>query len=274
MPTPPARAYLAAANGGGATLDLDARRRSAQAATCSPASAASPASPQIAGDADKLLEIAADARRRGRRRRRRAPTRHGPRSTRSPSRPSKTRSTERRAPAGHRRPDGRCSACRRRLASSSVSFVADAPADSGQLSDQGWSLPVAGRPHRRLRPAPEQAAPRRERVPPRHRYRGRLPRRPCSPRPTASSSQARAERQPTATGCSSTTVRASPPATPTSSTGGTVRRPRARPSRPGSSSAVGSTGASTGCHLHFEVHLDGIAVNAVPFMAARGIALG
>ena len=38
--------------------------------------------------------------------------------------------------------------------------------------------------------------------------------------------------------------------------------------------AVGSTGASTGCHLHFEVHLDGIAIDALPFMAARGIVLG
>ena len=38
--------------------------------------------------------------------------------------------------------------------------------------------------------------------------------------------------------------------------------------------AVGSTGASTGCHLHFEVHLDGVAIDAEPFMAARGILLG
>ncbi|MBX3311045.1 MAG: M23 family metallopeptidase [Cryobacterium sp.] len=34
---------------------------------------------------------------------------------------------------------------------------------------------------------------------------------------------------------------------------------------------VGSTGASTGCHLHFEVRIWGSAVNAVPFMADRGI---
>ena len=38
--------------------------------------------------------------------------------------------------------------------------------------------------------------------------------------------------------------------------------------------AVGSTGASTGCHLHFEVHLDGTAIDAVSFMAARGVSLG
>ena len=32
-----------------------------------------------------------------------------------------------------------------RLASSSVSLIATLPADAGQLSDQGWALPVAGR---------------------------------------------------------------------------------------------------------------------------------
>ncbi|WP_081882494.1 M23 family metallopeptidase [Cryobacterium sp. MLB-32] len=36
----------------------------------------------------------------------------------------------------------------------------------------------------------------------------------------------------------------------------------------------GSTGASTACHLHFEVWIDGNRVNAVPFMADRGAALG
>ncbi|MEB0267203.1 M23 family metallopeptidase, partial [Cryobacterium sp. 10I5] len=37
---------------------------------------------------------------------------------------------------------------------------------------------------------------------------------------------------------------------------------------------VGSTGASTGCHLHFEVRIDGTAVDAVPFLARRGVILG
>ncbi|MDQ1530181.1 MAG: hypothetical protein QOE37_286 [Microbacteriaceae bacterium] len=37
---------------------------------------------------------------------------------------------------------------------------------------------------------------------------------------------------------------------------------------------VGSTGASTGCHLHFETHINGTAVDPVPFMAARGVHLG
>ena len=37
---------------------------------------------------------------------------------------------------------------------------------------------------------------------------------------------------------------------------------------------VGSTGASTGCHLHVEVHINGVRADPLPFFAARGIALG
>ncbi|MGU3411326.1 M23 family metallopeptidase [Microbacterium sp. M1A1_1b] len=36
---------------------------------------------------------------------------------------------------------------------------------------------------------------------------------------------------------------------------------------------VGSTGWSTGCHLHFETRVGGAAVDPVPFMAARGISV-
>lgn len=37
---------------------------------------------------------------------------------------------------------------------------------------------------------------------------------------------------------------------------------------------VGSTGGSTGCHLHFEVRQGGKATNPVPFMKGKGITLG
>lgn len=37
---------------------------------------------------------------------------------------------------------------------------------------------------------------------------------------------------------------------------------------------VGTTGGSSGCHLHFEVRVDGSRIDPEPFMSARGIRLG
>ncbi|WP_157536991.1 peptidoglycan DD-metalloendopeptidase family protein [Microbacterium sp. Root180] len=37
--------------------------------------------------------------------------------------------------------------------------------------------------------------------------------------------------------------------------------------------SVGNTGASAGCHLHFEVYSNGVPINPVPFMGARGISV-
>jgi murein DD-endopeptidase MepM/ murein hydrolase activator NlpD len=37
---------------------------------------------------------------------------------------------------------------------------------------------------------------------------------------------------------------------------------------------VGTTGNSTGCHLHYEVLVNGIATDPATFMADRGIRIG
>ena len=37
---------------------------------------------------------------------------------------------------------------------------------------------------------------------------------------------------------------------------------------------VGTTGASSGCHVHFETRVNGARVNPQPFMSARGVTLG
>jgi murein DD-endopeptidase MepM/ murein hydrolase activator NlpD len=37
---------------------------------------------------------------------------------------------------------------------------------------------------------------------------------------------------------------------------------------------VGSSGQSTGCHLHFEILVDGATVDPEVFLAARGTPLG
>jgi murein DD-endopeptidase MepM/ murein hydrolase activator NlpD len=159
-----------------------------------------------------------------------------------------------------------------RLASSSVSVLESLPEDSGQLSAQGWSVPVVGRITDSFGPRPNKPLPGVNDF-----HRGTDLAAACGTAVYAATSGV---------------VNA---AGPNGSLGNWIQNDHGSGVETGYGhltqggifvaagetvtagqliGAVGSTGASTGCHLHFEVHLDGSAIDAVPFMAARGIQLG
>ena len=163
-------------------------------------------------------------------------------------------------------------AAQSRLASSSVSLIATLPADAGQLSDQGWALPVAGRITDGVGPRPVKPLAGVNDF-----HRGTDLAATCETPVFAATNGVVVEAAPNGSlgnwilidhGSGVETGYAHLAA------GGTFVAPGEAVVAGQLIGAVGSTGASTGCHLHFEVHLDGVAVNAVPFMAARGIGLG
>jgi murein DD-endopeptidase MepM/ murein hydrolase activator NlpD len=159
-----------------------------------------------------------------------------------------------------------------RLASSSVSLLSNLPSDAGQLSDQGWALPVSGRITSGFGPRPVKPLPGVNDF-----HRGTDLAAACNTAVFAATSGVVVSAGPNgglgnwvlidhgsgvATGYGHLT------------TGGIFVSPGETVTAGQLIGAVGSTGASTGCHLHFEVHLGGVAIDAVPFMAARGIVLG
>ena len=159
-----------------------------------------------------------------------------------------------------------------RVASSSVELIDSLPADSGQLSEQGWSLPVSGRTSDEFGPRPEKPVPGVNEF-----HRGTDLAASCGSPVFAATSGTVVEARTNGSygnwilvdhGAGVSTGYAH------LQTGGILVSPGQVVGAGQLIGLVGSTGASTGCHLHFEVRLGGVAVDAKPFLAARGIALG
>ncbi len=159
-----------------------------------------------------------------------------------------------------------------RVAASSVELIDSLPSDSGQLSEQGWSLPVSGRTSDEFGPRPEKPVPGVNEF-----HRGTDIAASCGAPVFAATGGIVLEARVNGSygnwilldhGLGVSTGYAH------LKDGGVLVSPGQRVEAGQLIGAVGSTGASTGCHLHFEVRLGGVAVDAKPFLAARGIALG
>ncbi|MFK4729052.1 M23 family metallopeptidase [Agromyces mediolanus] len=163
-------------------------------------------------------------------------------------------------------------AVRTQLAASSVTVIENLPTDSGQLSDQGWSLPVGGHLTDGFGPRPDKPVAGVNEF-----HRGTDLAASCG--------------SPVFAATGGTVIEAGRNGSYGNwilidhgdgvSTGyahlvdgGILVSVGDRVEAGGLIGAVGSTGASTGCHLHYEVRLGGVAIDAVPFMASRGIRLG
>jgi murein DD-endopeptidase MepM/ murein hydrolase activator NlpD len=160
-----------------------------------------------------------------------------------------------------------------RLASSDVSLLLESlPADSGQLSAQGWSSPVAGRITDNFGPRPNKPLPGVNDF-----HRGTDLAASCGTPVFAATDGVVLSAGPNG-GLGNWILIEHGEGVDTGyghlSPGGILVAPGQTVTAGQLIGTVGTTGASTGCHLHYEVHLDGTAVDAVPFMAARGVTLG
>jgi murein DD-endopeptidase MepM/ murein hydrolase activator NlpD len=164
------------------------------------------------------------------------------------------------------------SAAQSRLASSSSTLIMSLPSDAGQLSDQGWAQPVAGRISSSFGPRPNKPLPGVNDF-----HRGTDIAAACNTPVFAATGGVVATAGPNG-GLGNWILVDHGSGVTTGyghlTTGGVLVSAGETVTAGQLIGAVGSTGASTGCHLHFEVHLGGVAIDAVPFMAARGISLG
>lgn len=159
-----------------------------------------------------------------------------------------------------------------RVAASSVALIDSLPADSGQLSEQGWSSPVSGRMTDGFGPRPQKPVAGVNEF-----HRGTDVAAGCGTPVFAATGGIVLEAA--ASGSYGNWILLEHGAGVSTGyahlqDGGVLVSVGQRVEAGQLIGLVGSTGASTGCHLHFEVRLGGVAVDAKPFMAARGIALG
>jgi murein DD-endopeptidase MepM/ murein hydrolase activator NlpD len=158
------------------------------------------------------------------------------------------------------------------VAASSIELIDSLPADSGQLSDQGWSLPVTGRASDEFGPRPEKPVSGVNEF-----HRGTDLAASCGSAVFAATGGIVVEAR--AVGSYGNWILLEHGAGVSTGyahlqDGGILVTPGQRVEAGQLIGTVGSTGASTGCHLHLEVRLAGVAVDARPFFAARGIDLG
>ena len=164
------------------------------------------------------------------------------------------------------------SGLRTKVASTSVSFIDSLPRDAGQLSEQGWAPPVTGNQTDGFGPRPDKPLAGVNEF-----HRGTDVAASCASPVFAATDGIVVEAR--ANGSYGNWIlleHGSGVQTGYAhlADGGILVSPGDAVAAGQLIGAVGSTGASTGCHLHYEVRLDGTAVDAVPFMAARGIQFG
>ena len=156
-----------------------------------------------------------------------------------------------------------------RVAASDLELLESIPYDSGQLSAQGWSAPVSGRITDGYGPRPNKPLAGVNEF-----HRGTDVAASCGTSVYAATSGVVIETSGNGGYGNWVLIEHGDGV----STGYAHLRDGSTVVAPGDSVAagqligqVGSTGASTGCHLHFEVRLGGVAVDALPFLAARGV---
>jgi murein DD-endopeptidase MepM/ murein hydrolase activator NlpD len=164
------------------------------------------------------------------------------------------------------------SAAQSRLASTGATLIASLPSDAGQLSDQGWAQPVAGHITSGFGPRPVKPVPGVNDF-----HRGTDLAAACNTAVFAATAGEVVTAGPNG-GLGNWILIDHGSGVTTGyghlTSGGIFVSAGETVTAGQLIGAVGSTGASTGCHLHYEVHLEGVAIDAVPFMAARGIGLG